>query len=105
MRSSYQITIPHEQDAGLDIGLVDENILSLVLPVVRDHLESVLALHLQPLDVLEAAIREVVDPVADEFLDADVDQAGIAVLDRRRHRLAPAGDHLQVVVLSELHAH
>lgn len=36
--------------------------------------------------------------------DADVDDQRVAVPDGRLHRLAPAGHHLQVMVLAERHA-
>ncbi|MCY1442924.1 hypothetical protein D9M71_593150 [compost metagenome] len=52
-----------------------------------------------------ALIREQVDPITYELSNADIHQKRVAMLDRRLHRLAPAGDHLQMKVLGELNTH
>ena len=70
----YQIGIPDEQHTRLDVRFIKKDVLGLVLPIVRQHLEFVLTLHLQTLDVLKALVREEVDSIANELFDADIDQ-------------------------------
>lgn len=83
------------------MGVVDTDVLGVVVLVVRNHLEAILAFLLQALHVQHVIVGEQVDTVAGELPDSDVDEQGVAILDRGSHRLAPAGDHLEVEVLFE----
>lgn len=93
--------VPHQQHPGLDVGHVPVDKLILVSGVVRDHLEMLLISELQAFDVDVVILEEEVDPVTHKLADVDVHDQWGAVLDGGVHRLAPPGDHLQVIILFE----
>lgn len=96
--------IPHQQHPSLDVRHVPPDQPILVPRVVRDHLEVLLISHLQPLDVEQVIPDEEVHPVAHKLADVDIHDQRVAMLDGGLHRLAPAGDDLQVEVLFEFDA-
>ena len=83
------------------MGVIHADIFGVVVLVVRDHLEAILAFLLQTLHVQHLVVGEEVDTVSVEFPDRDVHEQRVAVFDRWRHRLTPPGYHLQVKVFFE----
>lgn len=89
----------------MDIGVFRPDGLWWMPRVVREHRYLLVAHPLEALNVQVPLPGEHVDPVAGELSNTDVDEERIAVLDRGRHRLAPACHHLQMEMLFELDAH
>ena len=79
------MSIPDEEHTRLNVGFIRPDRLRRVSRIIGNHIDLIVAEPLEALDVEVALPGEHVDPITSEFTDADIDEEGIAVLDRWRH--------------------